>query len=456
MQTLSAEQFKSQYGEQEYNLAAAKSAYAKQVNQPGFLDRISGVMQGAQQQQGEIATQAAQGQIGGLEAGLQTAGNVAKTITGGVMALPGVSQVAGAIGSGVEVARGLAKKGAGAVFSALPESFKASHKLAPQDIAVGKPIYERAAKTAGAVTDIADLLLTAEGGIEGVKGIAKGGAKLAGKVSDVGMGAVSKVGETIKGLKPSHQTSIEKLVSPKLTGKALERAIKTGKVTEAQGLGARDFSKVVPNLDEMKAAVSEVPGIQGVKTNLEANNLIKQYNTNLHENLMNQLSQEKAFANPSLVKSKMNEVRTTLNENPTMVGDAASAGEKIISKFDSLVKEYGYTGEGIMKARIALDQWAGAAKKFSSAAQNGATEALRSVRTAANEIAADLSPNTATKELLRKQSVLFKAQDIIASKAAKEGSTKVQQFIKKHPVMTKAIKIGTAGTIAGKAARLAE
>lgn len=460
MQTLSADQFKSQYGEQEYNLATAKSNYAKQVNQPGFLDRISGVMQGAQQQQGEIATQAAQGKIGGLEAGLQTAGNVAKTITGGVMALPGVSQVAGAIGSGVEAVRGAVKQGAEAIGSALPESFKASHKLAPQDVAAGKPVYEQAAKNTEAVTNIADLLLTAEGGVEAAKGIAKGAAgatDLASKAADVGVEAASRVGETVKGMKPAPKTSVDQLVNPDLRGKALEKAIKSGKVSEAQGLGKRDFSQAVPNLDEMKAAVSEVPGIQNVKTNLEANNLIKDYNTQVHNDLLNRLAQENTYANPNMVESSMNEVRQTLNENPTMVGDASAAGEKMIAKFKNLVKEKGYTSLGIEQARIALDQWAGAGKKFTStSADNGATFALREIRNAANKMTEDLSPNTETKALRRKQAMLAKAQEIVAQKAAREGNTKVQQFIKKHPIMTKAVKIGTAGTIAGKAAKLAE
>lgn len=452
-----AEEFAKKYGQEALNMTNAVSGY-KAPQQPGFLSRFSNVMQGAQQQQGDIATQAAQGKIGGAEAGLQTAGNVAKTITGGVMALPGVSQVAGAIGSGVEAARGLAQKGAEAVFSALPEDFKASHKLAPQDVAAGKPIYERASKNTQAFADVADLLLTAEGGVEGVKGVAegaKGVANVAGKVGDVASEAAGKATDVIKGMKTPKDT-VSELVSPKLTGKALEKAIKTGKVTEAQGLGKRDFSKTVPSLDEMKSVLGEVPGIQDIKTNLEASNLVKQFNDNLHTTLMDKLSQEKAFSNPSAVKSRMEEVRQTLNENPTMVGDASSAGEKIISKFEKLVDEHGYTGEGVMKARIALDKWAGAAKKFSSAAENGATEALRAVRDAANNIAAELSPNTATKELLRKQTMLHRAQDIIARKAAGEGNTKVQQFMKKHPVMTKAAKIATGGTIAGKAARLAE
>lgn len=438
MKNLSPQEFIDKYGTQEYNMSNMVANY--QPPKAGLFQRIGQDIQSAGEQVNSLAN-SAEGSTLNRATGMVSAAFGAIPKVASEFLPEGGRKAVEAVGSGMSSAINFLGEKLGNVGAV--HNFVINHPEAAQKLIDALGVTQNLGQISGTIL-----------GTGGATSLAESAAS---KVSSGVKSAVNSLSEGVPTLGKAAEAPnvVEKLVTPQLRGKALEKAIKTGKVTEGEGLfGERDFSGTVPNLEEMKQAVSKVPGINETKTNLEAANLIKAHNDSVHADLMSRLEKEKAITNPSIIKSRMNEVRSTLEEAPTMVGDAAAAGEKIIKKFESLIPQYGYNGWGVMKARIALDKWAGAGKKFSTAAENGATAALRAVRDAGNEIAAELSPNTETKALLKEQTMLHRANDIIAPKAAREGSTKVQQFIKKNPILTKAAKIGTAGTIAGKAAGL--
>lgn len=473
MLTLTPDQFKQKYGQQEYNMLTLTNKVSQP--KPGLFSRISSDISQAGQDVNTSINDTSKSTLnaatGAVAAGFNAIPKVASEfLPESLPQLPfGLDLVASRkgwekLGSGF----GTAINWLGEKLGNVPaiHDWVIKNPEAAKGLIDKLQIVQNAGQISGDILT-ADMIAKGTQGTVDMAGtemkrfgqaVSNGVTNMTEAVGDTFKSGGDIIKNTLYGDKPAAEpTNVDKFLEPDLKGRAKVKAIKTGKVEEGQGLlGKRDFSSTVNNLDEMKQTVSDVPGIQDAKTNLEANNLIKKYNTRVHEDLMNKLATERAFTNPSLIKSELNVVRQSLNENPTMVGDAAAAGEKMISKFENLVDEYGYNGYGIMKARIALDEWAGAAKKFSTPANNGATAALRAVRDAANKIAADLSPNTATQALLRKNTMLYRAQDIIAPKAAAEGSTAVQRFIKKHPVLNKAAKIVGAGTVAGKAAQLGE
>jgi len=255
---------------------------------------------------------------------------------------------------------------------------------------------------------------------------------------------------------------IDELITPKMTAKESAAAIKTGRVTESTGLiGERTFKDAINNFDNIKNAVSEVEGISSKNTNLENANLIRNKISDIGNKLEQDLIQvekqtgkDRGFFTPNEFNNEMNLVKNRLAENPLIVGDAEKTASKLIGKFNSLVKEYGYKPSGLLKARKELDIWVKAQKGdkvFDTSTENAFTIALREVRNTANEFLASKVPDVGVKESLLKQSSLYNALETVAEKASKEGGSKVKRFMTKNPKTTQALKYGGSAALGGTA-----
>jgi len=268
-----------------------------------------------------------------------------------------------------------------------------------------------------------------------------------------GAPAVQKTGEIIQSI-PSklkeraiQKTSnfIDDLITPELTKKATETAIKTGKVIENRALtGVRNIQEAVPGFDRIKEAVSSVKGLSKKNTLLQNSNLIHDEISNTAEVLKSQLK-DKGFFSPSEFNGYMKTIKSELKDNPLIVGDAEKVAEKISNKFSALVKENGYTPEGLLNARKQLDSWMASQKGsaiFDPSKEGAVSVALRAIRQGGNDFLAQRVPDVAVKDLLAKQSNLYQAVDTIAKKAASEGGSKLQRFIKSNPGKVKALKTG--------------
>jgi len=258
---------------------------------------------------------------------------------------------------------------------------------------------------------------------------------------------------------------IKDLITPELTQTKGINAIKTGKVTEGGLLKDRDITGAVPFFEDTAKAVSKVPGVSKGKTLLENNNAIHDHIGTIADDLVSQLKisgKEMKISDIEQVPAKFNEymkgVKTTLKENPTLVGDAEKTATKILDKFDSLVKEEGSTPDAILSARKKLDAWMSAQKGdnvFDPKTEGAVSVALRAVRQGGNDFLSKLSKDVKVKEMLAEQTSLYNAIDNISPKAFKEGASGFKRWVKAHPKIVGATKIlggaavggGTAGAL---------
>ncbi len=272
--------------------------------------------------------------------------------------------------------------------------------------------------------------------------VVKSGAKGA-VVGAVGGAASQGVGEEISAYKANKAQSdfIDQMITPPTEkGKVGLNAIKSGKVTEGEGvLGKRNFSKALPNYDEIKSSVAQVPGISPNNSNLQNLNAIHENIGSAAENLRGQLGAEKTSFTPKEFNKYMNGIKSTLSENPTIVGDAETTAGKIVDKFNSLVKENGYTPEGLLNARQQLDSWIGSQKPnvFDPKTESAMSVALREIRQGGNKFLMKIAPNSEVEGLLKHQTNLYDAIDTLAPKAQAEGASYINRIIgavRTHPV----------------------
>ena len=253
---------------------------------------------------------------------------------------------------------------------------------------------------------------------------------------------------------------IDNLITPELNKKASEAAIKTGKVLENTKLtGTRDIKGALPNFDAIKSSVEKVPGISEKNTALQNVNAIHDEIGKVAENLKISLQGKGSFT-PAEFNKYMKGIKTTLSDNPLLVGDAEKTASKIVAKFNSLVKENGYTPSGLLEARKGLDAWMSSQKGnvFNPNTESAISTALRAIRQGGNDFLASKVPDVAVKDILKHQSNLFQAIDNIAPKAAKEAGSKWGRFIgfvKQHPIASSiaglSITVPVVGGIVKKA-----
>lgn len=251
---------------------------------------------------------------------------------------------------------------------------------------------------------------------------------------------VNKYESLIKS-KLSKPDFVDKLITPSVEkGKTGLAAIKSGKVVEGKGiLGERNFSSALPNYDNVKESVTKVPGLSSKNSSLENLNLIHDTIGTTAQDLRAQLKSSGVSFTPAEFNKYMQGIKTNLAENPTIVGDAEKTASKIIDKFNSLVKENGYTPEGLLNARQALDGWMGSQKAnvFNPNVEGAVSTSLRAIRQGGNKFLAKLVPDVAVKDLLAHQTNLYDAIDIIAPKAQKEGASYLSRLVglvRAHPV----------------------
>jgi hypothetical protein len=246
---------------------------------------------------------------------------------------------------------------------------------------------------------------------------------------------------------------VDDLITPKMNTKATETAIKSGKVVEGTGIaGKRNYTDAIPNFDKVKASVNRVPGISNKNTLLQNSNAIHDEIGVVAKDLESKIK-GKGFFSPSEFKGYMKSVQSELADNPLMVGDAETTATKIVSKFNTLVAKEGYTPEGLLKARKALDAWMKIQKGssvFDPAKENAVSIALRAIRQGGNDFLASRVKDVAVRDMLSHQSNLYQAIENIAPKAAKEGESSIARLFNSKGVKV-AEKLAAGAAIAGTA-----
>ena len=251
------------------------------------------------------------------------------------------------------------------------------------------------------------------------------------KALDVATKPVKKVGELIEkpalvSMERTKGKFLQELVSPELT-----KNVKQDRVSRTTETGVGPFmrSVVAPTTDEVRMAreVAKIPEVKEGRSFQQNYNAIYNYNIKEAQRLENSVAANDFIIPRTEVAAKLNATRQTLEQSPTIVGDAQTTANKLISGAVRILNENPGTGSGLLRARKEYDQWvlSQKPKAFDGATENAFTLANREVRNVLNDTLDKYAPSVGVKDSLSNQAALYRALDNIEVKAAKEADTTI-------------------------------
>lgn len=369
------------------------------------------------------------------------AGGAGDIIGKGFGLIPGVKQAEGLIGQGVGK---LAQTGPGKAVVGAAQDFSAKHPVVAKDI--------------GSAFNIGSL---ATGGIGGKiakdaveEGVVQGARKgiLGGLAKDVAQKSAVKQAEELLGSTP--------------TKGAVKSAVRGGRVSVEGGVpGVVNDAAKQASVDEVARAIMEGKIPKGLAADKSA--AIKKAADDMAVDLEKQLSKERPFVaspdgvvqspyiHPREIDDLLNSALEKIGQDPTMVGNAEESAKRILNKFKSFLPQgRDITASDILQARKSLDQWigglAGGSKVFDPAYENAKSIALRAIRQGANDLVAAKAPDVTVKDLLRRQSHLYRALDyVVPNVKAELGTTRLKRFSRRHPLVTAGVKTAAKGAALG-------
>ncbi len=213
--------------------------------------------------------------------------------------------------------------------------------------------------------------------------------------------------------------TIEDLVTPKK-----DKAVRIEEVKRTSESGVLKTKKVELSKSE-RAIVEEVSKIPGVsyKNSLQENyNVISVAARKEAKRLKTLLAKNDFAFHPTFYKTVLKDVGRKLKDSPVLVGDAAKSAKNALKHMRQFAAEQPQTGSGLLRARKKFDAWVRSQrpKAFDPVYDNAMSLAIREIRTATNDFIAQYALNVGVKKSLRKQSLLLKAMENIAPKAADE------------------------------------
>lgn len=370
---------------------------------------------------------------GALQSVGQLAGGVGDAIGAGIGLIPGAKAIEGLIGKGVSK---VADTGAGQAVIGAGQDFAAKHPVVAGDL--------------GAIGNIGGLVA---GGV---------GGKVAKDAVEEGVVAGARkgiLGGVVKGAAEKSATKqAEELLSTDATKSAVKSAVRSGRITTEGGIpGIADDPLKQASVKEVSRAIMEGKIPKGLVSDKAG--AIKKTADDMAIELENNPALKTAIVQPEEIDGILNNAVKEMGEDPTMVGNAEESAKRILNKFKSfLPQDREITAQDVLKARKSLDSWigglSGGSNVFDPAYENAKTIALRAIRQGANGLVADKVPDVAVKELLQRQSALYRALDYLTPKVKDEiGTTKLDRFTKKHPRITGLVKGGAKAALIGAGAK---
>lgn len=382
---------------------------------------LGGELHGRLEDASQALGNAASGQINPVSGILQTvgagAGAIGDTVNAGLGLIPGVKQAEGLLGKGVAAA---ANTGVGKSLVKEGTDFAQAHPELTAD--------------AGAVGNIAGVLP-----MFGAAGVAKdaiGGA----------------VGRALG--KDALDATID-AVSPELKGKAAVGAAKqglikkglSGTITPATTNGTREIAQTV---------AQNVPNFDKLGTFSEKLNAVKAANSQLAENLKNEVVQS---GQDRIYPFK--ELQSAMNATEEPISLKGTPFEKQIGPIKQaalqIAKKNGGTISSLFDARKEFDDLVSRTyPNLYESANAPMKTAITSIRNTMNDfIEKHLPEGSGFKDKLLEQSRLFRAIDNLAPKvvSAKEiGSTYASRFVGRHPLVSGILKTAAKGAAEGAGA----
>jgi hypothetical protein len=212
--------------------------------------------------------------------------------------------------------------------------------------------------------------------------------------------------------------------------------------------------KVIPNSIEHQAGeeLSKVPGYDSSLTHLETHQLIQKEISKEAQALSSSLDSEQIIAPKKQIMSVIRSGAQQGAGDSLLLQDTDPVVEKYLSLAQKAVDKNPGSLKGILDVRKTLDQAYESARgklAFGDSRLNALDEVHQSSRNALNQFLQDNAQSTDVRASLKKQSNLYRADDVINSKAAKEGGSAIKRFAKNNPktasVVKNALKIGIGG-----------
>lgn len=248
----------------------------------------------------------------------------------------------------------------------------------------------------------------------------------------------------------------EELLASNPTKGAVKSAVRGGRISTKGGVPSvvNDPMKQA-SVDEVARAIMEGKIPKGLVADKAA--AIKGAADDMAISLEKQLGSMKVvpIVQPEEINTLLEGALKAIGEDPTMVGNAEESAKRILGKFNSyLPKDRPINALDILQARKKLDGWigglSGGSNVFDPAYENAKTIALRAIRQGANDLVAAKAPDVAVKELLQRQSNLYRALDYIVPNVKGEiGTTPFGRFAGKHPLVAGGLKTAAKAALQG-------
>lgn len=385
---------------------------------------------------GQGITEATTGKVGKglLDVGsgvLQTAGSVAggigDVIGAGIGLIPGVKPLEAGLGSEVNK---LAQTGIGQKVIGGAQDFAANHPVLSKDI--------------GAAGNIAAL---ATGGI---------GAKVGKDVATQGFKDAAReglLGVGIKGMAERRAVSdASEILGSKATKAEVKSAVRGGRTSVSGGVpgiaadplkeaSIKEVAKLVSNGTVSRGALA-AENAQAIKT--AADTEAEQMRSLLR-------NQEVApTLQPEELQSLLEKVTSKTGESVTSGENPAKTLLKVFT--DNLPKGEEITAENVLDARQAVSKYV--LDNRGDWNMRGVLTGFKSARDAfwdeSRELLAKMAPDVPIKDMLAKQSNLYRALDYISSNVGKEiGTTRLGRVSGRYPLITGLVKKGTRYALEG-------
>lgn len=215
---------------------------------------------------------------------------------------------------------------------------------------------------------------------------------------------------------------------------------------------------LTPTTTEKAAAqqLSQVPGYKPGMTALDTHNLIQGEITNQATTLRSSLKAEpNTFGVVNPVQEASSQVVKAINQVPEK-SLLLSKSDPVIENYTRIVKnaitQNPRTLEGVLNLRQMLDSvYENARGKLAFGSDKIAPldDIHQAARDTLNKYLIDHAQNTDTQGLLKAQSDLYRADDVVRQSLGKEGGSSIKRFTQNHPTATKIAKASATITGAG-------
>jgi hypothetical protein len=114
----------------------------------------------------------------------------------------------------------------------------------------------------------------------------------------------------------------------------------------------------------------------------------------------------------------------------SLVGDSEKLAEKYLNRAQKIYAKNSMTPAGLLKSRKEFDRLVEDGKKayaFDSNEAKALNKVVATIRTKMNDFLSEKVPDVGVKDKLRKQHLLYEAENNVAPKAAKEGKTRLER-----------------------------